>query len=313
MTTINIDQEIISNSHIINDDSLQYLKKLPSNSVDLVVSSPPYNIGKEYEVRTSLSKYLNEMKPIIHELIRVLSPKGNIAWEVGNYIKDKEVYPLDMYYYPIFKNLGLQLRNRIIWHFGHGLHAKLRFSGRYETILWFSKTADYTFNLDPVRIPSKYPGKKNYKGAHKGELSGNPKGKNPEDVWDIVQEDWEKEIWDVVNVKSNHVEKTVHPAQFPIELVDRLVLALSNPGDTVLDPFGGVGSTLISAVKNGRYGISIDTSEEYTQVAKNRLRLLSEGKLPMRPMTRPIYKPRKDSVSKVPESWQGKGVYKDAD
>lgn len=310
---LKIDQKYFTNSKIENEDSLIYLKGLPDESIDLIVSSPPYNVGKEYEVRTSLGHYLDEMKPILNELVRVLKPTGNLAWEVGNYIKDKEVYPLDMYYYPIFKDLGLQLRNRIIWHFGHGLHAKLRFSGRYETILWFSKTADYTFNLDPVRIPSKYPGKKNYKGAHKGELSGNPKGKNPEDVWDIVQEDWEKEIWDVVNVKSNHVEKTIHPAQFPIELVDRLILALSNPGDTVLDPFGGVGSTLISAVKNGRYGISVDTSAKYSQVAKDRLSLLAEGKLPMRPMTRPIYKPRQDSVSKVPESWQGKGVYKDAD
>lgn len=297
-------------SLILTKDSLSYLKKLPNESVDLVVSSPPYNIGKEYEVKTSLENYLSSMKDIIRELVRVLKPTGNIAWETGNYIHNKEVFPLDMYYYPIFKDFGLKLRNRIIWHFGHGLHAKLRFSGRYETILWFSKTDDYTFNLDPVRVPSKYPGKRSYKGQKKGKLSGNPKGKNPEDVWDIIIQDWEKEIWDIVNVKSNHVEKTIHPAQFPVELVDRLVLALSNENDTVLDPFGGVGSTLISAVKNNRYAISIDLEEKYSRVAKERLESLLNGTLKLRPMDKPIYTPQHDSVAKVPEEWQGRGAYK---
>lgn len=297
-------------SKIVTINSLDYLKKLPDESVDLIVTSPPYNVGKEYETKVSLQKYLDEMIPIIDEAIRVLKPTGNIAWEVGNYIKNKEVFPLDIYYYSIFKERDLQLRNRIIWHFGHGLHASTRFSGRYETILWFSKTDAYTFNLDPVRIPSKYPGKKNYKGNHKGKLSGNPKGKNPEDVWEIIQKDWEREIWDVVNVKSNHVEKTIHPAQFPIELVDRLILALSNEGDTVVDPFGGVGSTLISAVKNNRIGISLELNEEYNSVAQSRLQQLLEGSLKMRPMTKSIYKPKKDSVSKIPDEWKGKGAYK---
>ncbi len=296
-------------SKIITGDSLEYLKKMPDKSVDLIVTSPPYNVGKEYETQTSLRVYLDKIIPIIDESIRVLKPTGNIAWEFGNYIHDKEVYPLDIYYYDIFKQRGLQLRNRIIWHFGHGLHAKTRFSGRYETILWFSKTDKYTFNLDPVRIPSKYPNKRSYHGKNKGKLSGNPKGKNPEDVWKIVQSDWEREIWDIVNVKSNHVEKTIHPAQFPIELVDRLVLALSNEGDTVLDPFGGVGSTLISAVKNNRIGISIDTVKEYTDVAKQRLAALQDGTLKMRPMTKKIYNPKNDKVAQVPKEWRGKGAY----
>lgn len=140
---------------------------MPDNSVDLIVTSPPYNVGKEYETQTSLRVYLDKITPIIDEAIRVLKPTGNLAWEVGNYIHNKEVYPLDIYYYDMFKQRGLQLRNRIIWHFGHGLHAKTRFSGRYETILWFTKTDHYTFNLDPVRIPAKYPGKKVIMGKTK--------------------------------------------------------------------------------------------------------------------------------------------------
>lgn len=296
-------------SKIINQDSLEYLKKLKDNSIDLIVTSPPYNVGKEYETKTSLQLYLDSIIPIIDEVIRVLKPTGNIAWQVGNYIHSKEVYPLDIYYYDIFKQRGLKLRNRIIWHFGHGLHAKTRFSGRYETILWFSKSDDYTFNLDPVRVPSKYPNKKNYKGKNKGKLSGNPKGKNPEDVWEVLQNDWENEIWNIVNVKSNHVEKTIHPAQFPIELADRLVLALSNENDIVLDPFGGVGTTLISAVKNNRIGISIDTNDQYCKVAQERLTNLLNGTLKMRPMTKKIYEPKNDKVAQVPKEWRGRGVY----
>ncbi|EGO6012984.1 DNA-methyltransferase [Enterococcus faecalis] len=305
--------EYADRSIIANEDSLEFMKSLPDNSVDLIISSPPYNVGKEYEDKVTLDEYLAFQKEIISEIYRILKPTGNVAWEVGNYIDNKEVYPLDILFYPIFKELGFKLRNRIIWRFGHGLHAKLRFSGRYETILWFSKSDEYTFNLDPVRIPSKYPGKRHYKGNKKGELSGNPKGKNPEDVWDIILQDWEEEVWNIVNVKANHVEKTEHPAQFPIELVDRLILALSNSGDTVLDPFGGSGSTLISAVKNSRKGISIDLSKKYTKIADDRLSKLREGSLNMRPITRPVYKPKKDSVSKVPVEWQGKGVYKNED
>ena len=107
-------------------------------------------------------------------------------------------------------------------------------------MLWFTKTDSYTFNLDSVRVPSKYPGKTNYKpGKHYGLPSGNPLGKNPSDIWKIVQRDWESALWNIPNVKANHPEKTIHPCQFPIELVERCVLALTNKGDRVLDPFSG--------------------------------------------------------------------------
>lgn len=144
---------------IINKDVYKFLKTLKSESINLIITSPPYNIGKEYETKVSIEKYLNIQKEIISELVRVLRNDGSIAWEVGNFVSNKEVFPLDFYYYEIFKELGLKLRNRIIWRFGHGLHASLRFSGRYETILWFSKSDKYTFNLDNVRVAAKYPGK----------------------------------------------------------------------------------------------------------------------------------------------------------
>lgn len=163
------------------NDAVEFTKKLRDESVHLIVTSPPYNIGKSYEARVSIHDYLDTQAGLIKELARVLHSNGSICWQVGNYIEKSEVFPLDIYYYPIFKDAGLKLRNRVVWHFGHGLHANKRFSGRYETLLWFTKTDDYVFNLDDVRVPSKYPSKRHFKGDKKGELSGNPLGKNPSD------------------------------------------------------------------------------------------------------------------------------------
>ena len=189
-------------------DAYEFLKTIPSNTVALIITSPPYNIGKEYETKRSIESYLQQQEPVITELVRVLRVDGSLCWEVGNFIEDSEVFPLDIFYYYIFKKNGLKLRNRIIWHFGHGLHASKRFSGRYETILWFTKTDNYIFNLDSVRVPAKYPGKRHFKGPNKGKPSGNPLGKNPSDIWEFVTQEWEKELWDIPNVKANHPEKT---------------------------------------------------------------------------------------------------------
>ena len=171
--------------NLICGDTAQEIQKLEDEKFDLIITSPPYNIGKEYEVKTSIETYLEYQKEIIRNLIRTLSKKGSVCWQVGNYVNNGEIFPLDIYYYNIFKEFGLKLKNRIIWHFGHGLHCSKRFSGRYETILWFVKTDDYIFNLDDVRVHSKYPGKRHFKGEKKGQLSGNPRGKNPSDVWEI--------------------------------------------------------------------------------------------------------------------------------
>ena len=185
---------------------------------------------------------------MIDELVRILRNEGSICWQVGNFVEDSEVFPLDIFYYGIFKKKRLKLRNRIVWHFGHGLHASKRFSGRYETVLWFTKSDDYVFNLDNVRVPAKYPGKRHFKGENKGKPSGNPLGKNPSDIWEFAAQEWENELWDIPNVKANHPEKTIHPCQFPIELVERCVLALTNENDWVLDPYCGVGSALIAGL-----------------------------------------------------------------
>jgi len=282
-----------------------YIATIPDETVQLIVTSPPYNIGKDYEKQVSIEEYLAIQKQTIRELVRILHPAGSVCWQVGNYVEKGEIFPLDIYYYPIFKELGLSLRNRIVWHFGHGLHTQKRFSGRYETILWFTKSDNYTFNLDPVRVPSKYPGKRHYKGPNIGKPSGNPKGKNPSDVWEIVAQDWEDCFWEIPNVKSNHPEKTAHPCQFPVELVERCVLALSGEDDWVFDPYAGVGSALIAAVKHKRRAMGSEKEEAYLSIAKERLNSYFNGTLKVRPLGRPVHKPTgKEKVSQIPTEWQ---------
>jgi len=266
----------MKNCTIINGDRLKLLSKYKDKSVQLIITSPPYNIGKSYEIKKPLDEYLEDQKKTLIECVRILKEKGSICWQVGNFIKKSEIIPLDIPIYNICEKLGLKLRNRIVWHYEHGLHANKRFSGRYETILWFTKSDNYTFNLDSVRVPQKYPGKIAYQGINKGKYSGNIKGKNPSDVWIFP------------NVKSNHKEKTIHPCQFPVELAERLVLSLSKKNDIVLDPYMGVGTTLIAALKNDRKAAGSEIKKNYVNLTKTRILKLKKGILPIRKMFTPI-------------------------
>lgn len=263
------------------EDNLTFMRRLEDKSVQLIVTSPPYNIGKSYEKRDSLDNYIASQAEVIAECVRLLHPSGSICWQVGNHVQNGEVFPLDIILYQLFKNHGLKLRNRIIWHFEHGLHCTKRLSGRHETILWFTKSDNYTFNLDPIRVPSKYPNKKHFKGPRVGQLSGNPLGKNPSDVWVFP------------NVKNNHVEKTIHPCQFPVELVERLVLSMTKKGDAVFDPYMGVGSAIIGAIRHERIGYGCDVQPEYVDIAWERVHLQRSGLLKTRPMNKPVYDPAK--------------------
>src|SRR5260364_398922 len=220
------------------------------------------------------------------------------------FIDKSEVFPLDIYFYPIFKSFGMQLRNRIVWHFNHGLHASNRFSGRYEVLLWFTKTQQYVFNLDPVRVPSKYPGKLHYKGKKAGQPSGNPLGKNPSDYWTLLCHEWDTGLMDIPNVKANHPEKTVHPCQFPVELIERCLLALTHEQDWVLDPFGGVGSSLIAALKHQRRGMIIDNNPHYLELARQRIRDFQNGTLKILPFGKSVHQPTgKEKVAQIPLAW----------
>ena len=261
------------------EDNLSFIRKLPDGAMKLIVTSPPYNLGKEYESRGALEVYLESQEKVIRECVRVLHPQGSICWQVGNYVNNGEIVPLDTVLYPIFVEHALKLRNRIVWHFGHGLHCSKRLSGRYETINWWTKSDDYTWNLDPIRVPSKYPGKRYFKGPNVGKLSGNPNGKNPSDVWEFP------------NVKNNHVEKTIHPCQFPVELVERLVLSMTDIGDSVFDPYMGVGSSVVAALMHDREAFGCDVVSEYVEIARERVNDLLAGTLQTRPMGKPVYDP----------------------
>lgn len=277
---------------LLEGNSIDCLDLLPNNEIfDLVVTSPPYNIGKEYEKVLPIGDYIDFQKTIIEKIVPKVKETGSICWQVGNYVNKKggHITPLDILLHPIFDSLGLKLRNRIIWKFGHGFHAKKRFSGRYETVLWYTKGDNYTFNLDEVRIPSKYPGKTFYKGPNKGKYSSNPLGKNPEDVWDIP------------NVKASHIEKTSHPAQFPVGLIERLILGLTNKGDLIFDPFAGVASTGVAAGITKRRFLGVEIKKEYVKIGLQRLCDVKNGKAKFRPHNKPIYDHHKSPLSKKPD------------
>lgn len=278
-------------------DCLDLLRGIPDGALQLVVTSPPYNIGKEYEKRLDLALYLDQQATVIGECVRALSPRGSICWQVGNYVDRGGIIPLDTALYPIFSTLGLRMRNRIVWHFEHGLHCAKRFSGRYEVIVWFTKSDDYVFNLDAVRVPQKYPGKKHFKGPKAGQYSCNPLGKNPGDLWVIP------------NVKSNHVEKTDHPCQFPVELIERLVLALTNPGDWVLDPFLGTGTSIIAALRHNRRGAGAEVMPKYIDLSKQRIQQEMNGTLRTRPLMRPVYDPILSGNSLTVAPWTKKHAH----
>ena len=266
-------------------DCLALLRQIPDRAAQLVITSPPYNLNKAYERLQKVGDYLKLQKAVIAECVRITRPGGSICWQVGNHINGHgEIVPLDILIHPIFSAFeesdDIRLRNRIVWHFEHGLHCRQRFSGRYETILWYTKGDDYKFALDAVRVPQKYPGKLSYRGPNKGKFSGNPRGKNPGDVWIFP------------NVKSNHVEKTDHPCQFPVELPARLILALTKRGDLVVDPFMGVGSTAVAAILNGRRVAGADIVKSYIRIARKRIRESANGDVKVRQMLKPVYVPQ---------------------
>jgi adenine-specific DNA-methyltransferase len=240
-------------------DCLELLAKLPDNSVDLVVSSPPYNLGKEYEAKRALDVYLSEQTVVLLECVRVLRPTGSLFWQVGAFSDSGSLIPLDVRFFPILEGMGMIPKNRIIWARQHGLHATRKFSCRHETILWFTKSADHYFDLDAIRVPQKYQNKKHFRGDKKGEFSCNPDGKNPGDIWMFR------------NVKHNHEEQTIHPCQFPEDLIARIILATTKEGGVVLDPYMGTGTVAVVARDLGRQYIGAETEPRYLEVSKLRI------------------------------------------
>ena len=255
---------------LYHGDCRDMLKSMPDCSADLIVSSPPYSMGREYESRSAGLEEFRKLHEIIFaDMYRILKPSGSICWQVGSYVSKGQVMPLDFEIYNMFTQMGsrydppLVCRGRIIWTFGHGLHCRHRFSGRHETILWFTK----------------------------GDARRDVEGLLPYDVWDIP------------NVKGNHVEKTKHPCQYPIALPKRLIHALTAEGDLVVDPFLGAGTTGAAAVLEGRRFAGAEMQEDYIRTAEERIRQAAAGTLRYREDV-PVKEPdMRTAQARRPEGW----------
>lgn len=270
-------------------DAVAFLQGLKPRSVALTFTSPPYCIGKEYDNAHTLDAFIAEFDRSLEAMVAATEEGGSICWQVGHNVWDGSITPLDAIIIERLRSRSdLRLKNRIVWSFAHGAHAKTRFSGRHETLLWYSKGEAQHFDLDSVRVPQKYPGKRHYKGPRKGQPSGNPLGKNPGDVWDIP------------NVKSRHPEKTAHPCQFPVALARRMIRALSHPGALVIDPYMGSATTGIASLLEGRNFAGCDLENSYIQLAASRFGELVGGKLQIRPDIPPREPSPRDAVSQKP-------------
>lgn len=271
--------ERISEGALWHGDGPEMVRTVGRGSapVRLIFSSPPYGIGKAYEERMPLRRYLAWQTDVLGTCVQHLAPGGSLVWQVGTWIdRDRHaVHPLDVYLFPVLLDLGLTPRNRIVWASRHGHHATTRLSGRHESLLWFTKEdadGDYHFDVDAVRVPQVHADKRHYKGPKRGELSCNPLGKNPGDVWD-----------DITPVKANHPERTGHPAQMPLALAERVILMTTRPGDVLLDPFVGAGTTVVAAQRLGRQAAGADLNADYLAIGQRRLAQLSSGTLPRLP------------------------------
>ena len=280
---------------LVCGDCNTFLRSMPDKCVDLVITSPPYCMRKEYEESSKVEDFEQTHLRILPEIYRVVKDGGSICWQIGYHVHKGIVTPLDYLVYAILSRFkDIHLRNRIVWTYGHGLHCSSRFSGRHETILWFTKGDKYIFDLDRVRVPQLYPGKRHYKGPNKGEPSGNPLGKNPSDVWEIP------------NVKAHHVEKTSHPCQFPVALALRLIKALTEPKQLVLDPFMGAGTTAVAALLEKRSCLGLEMEPAYWAEAVKRCKAVIKQTIQYRSLDKSVTRPNsKHAVARVPDAWQG--------
>lgn len=244
---------------IYSGDCLQLMRKLPSGLVSLTVTSPPYNIGKEYETQLALKEYLDWCESWIHEIYRITSPRGAFWLNLGYLELPGKARALPIPYL-LWDRIPFYIVQEVVWNYGAGVAARASFSPRNEKFLWCVKDPeDYIFNLEDIRDKNvKYPNQKK-----RGRLKCNPMGKNPTDVWQFPK------VTSGTDRASK--ERTKHPAQFPIALVDRIVKACSNEGELVMDPFMGSGSTAEACLRNSRPVFGFEIRRDYVQMAAMRL------------------------------------------
>ena len=246
-------------------DCRELLKTIPDNSVTLVVTSPPYNIGKKYgkySDKISLEEWKELINDVTKEIYRVLKPNGSFFLNLspiplGN---DKEILPLPYIGYDIMKENNFKIRNIITWTFNNMQNCTNRLSGRYENIVWGVKDLNnYIFNLDEIRIP--------YITKNDKRLVGGI-GRNPTDVW----------YFDRVNNMTKKKLDLTHPTIYPLPMIVRILKMSSNVGDTILDPFAGSGTSLVAAKILNRKAIGFELDTKYKNECERRL--ATEGNIP---------------------------------
>lgn len=265
-------------NQIVNADSIQWLNERPEGWVDLVFADPPFNIGylyHGYDDRKKTEDYLDFSRQWMKAVHRALSPTGSFYLAIGDdYAADLCVIAR--------RELGFNLRNWLIWHYTFGQQPKRKFARSHTHILYFTKDeAEFTFNFDAIRVASA-------RQTTYADARANPKGKLPDDVWFLRPQEApephfapECDTWNVSRVCGTFKEREGwHGCQMPIGVLNRIIAASSNPGDLVLDPFNGSGTTVVAAALLGRKYIGIDQSKEYVGYAQSRLdhALQSAGK-----------------------------------
>lgn len=249
----------------IFNHSSEFMSELPDKCISLMVTSPPYNIdisygnqwengrpiaskGKKYKDNIEEKQYRAMLSKVIQETKRVLKDDGQIWINIKNRYDNGTIIP-PFWIMDFFTDMFL--KNIIIWNFDWGGSTNRRFCSRYEYIFFFSKNKNnYTFNLDDVKVPAL-----NYRpDRYKSQL------KNPTDVWKISL------------VSGNSPERTEHPAQYPEELIERIVKVATNEGDVVLDPFMGSGTTAVVAKKLNRNFVGYEIEPDYINIALTRLK-----------------------------------------
>ena len=248
-----------SNCLIYNLDCLEAMTILPDESINLTVTSPPYNIGKEYENLLPLDDYINWCEKWITEIYRLTLCDGAFWLNLGYFsIKNRaKAIPIS---YLLWDKIPFYLIQEIVWNYGAGVAGSKFFSPRNEKFLWYVKNSEaYTFNLDDIRDPNvKYPNQKK-----NGKIRVNPLGKNPTDVWEFPK------VTSGQNRSSK--ERTPHPAQFPSAVIQRIIQASSNQNQIVLDPFLGSGTTAMVALNLNRLVIGFEIRQDYCDIAANRI------------------------------------------
>ena len=253
------------NLDVIYKKSSECMDDIDDSSVDLIVTSPPYNINIQYGNKTSHGKaieskgakysdklpedeYRELLRTVFSECQRVLKPTGSIWLNIKNRYDGKTI--ITPFWVEEFFN-KMFLKNLLIWNFDWGGSTNRRFAPRYEFIFWYTKSCeDYKFNLDAVKIPALNYRPERYKSQMK----------NPSDVWKIPM------------ISGNFLERTGHPAQYPEKLIERVILAGTNRGDVVLDPFMGSGTTGVVAKRFGRHYLGYEIVQDYLDMANIRIK-----------------------------------------